>query len=158
MIDDRYTIHTPHGDEEHSAGGVAVRRNPSGGWDVLCIERPRRRDLALPKGHLEPGETAEQAALRELEEETGVRGHILTYLTTIRYAITGRSGRPATKVVDHYLIDLLPDSPPPHAQSADGEVPRWLPLPQAAAAMTHPAEAASIRRAATVLQTLKREA
>jgi 8-oxo-dGTP pyrophosphatase MutT (NUDIX family) len=152
MFDERYVIRGPRGEEEHSAGGVAVRPNDAGGWDVLCIERPRRRDLALPKGHLEPGETAEQAALRELEEETGVQGRILRYLTTIRYPITGRSGRPTMKVVHHYLMSVLPDSPPPHARSADGEIPRWLPLPDAMAAMTHAQEAASIRRAAAALR------
>ena len=151
MSSEEYAIHTAHGEEEHSAGGVAVRQGPAG-WEALCLERPRYGDWSLPKGHLEPGETAEIAALRELTEETGAHGRIAGFLTTIRYPITGRSGRPATKVVDHFLIMVEPDSPPVAPQPPEMDIPHWLPLVAAASAMTHPGDAASIRRAAEILR------
>ncbi len=59
-----------------AAGGVVWRAAPPGGaWplEVLVIHRPHRQDWSLPKGKLEPGETDEQAAVREVEEETGFR-------------------------------------------------------------------------------------
>lgn len=155
MSDEQYTIHTAHGEEEHSAGGVPVRRGVDGGWEVLCLERPRYGDWSLPKGHLEPGETAEAAALRELEEETGVRGQILGFIRTIRYPITGRSGRPTTKVVAHFLIAVDPASGPAAPQPPELDIPHWLPLAAAGAAMTHEAERVSIQQAATLLVAAK---
>jgi len=144
----RYTIQTPHGDEEHSAGGVVYRPAPDGsGWEVLCLARPRYGDWSLPKGHLEPGETAEAAALREVEEETGVRGQIRGLLATVRYPITGRSGRPTTKIVDHYLIAADPAHDTAAPQPPERDIPHWLPLADAEAAMTHATDQESIRRA-----------
>ncbi len=52
----------------HAAGGVVIRDD--GAW-MLLLERPGRRELRLPKGHIERGETREQAAVREVQEETG---------------------------------------------------------------------------------------
>ena len=151
MPDERYAIQTEHGEEEHSAGGVTVRRGTGGDWEVLIVERKRRRDWSLPKGHLEPGETAEQAALRELEEETGVRGRVLGYLTTIRYPITGRSGRATTKVVHHYLMEPIPGIEAGQPEDPDREVPHWMPFPDALARLTWELEIISVRLAATRL-------
>jgi 8-oxo-dGTP pyrophosphatase MutT (NUDIX family) len=153
MSDEQYAIHTAHGEEEHSAGGVPVRRGAGGGWEVLCLERPRYGDWSLPKGHLEPGETAEAAALRELEEETGVRGQILDFIRTIRYPITGRSGRPTTKVVDHFLIAVDPDSGPAAPQPPELDTPHWLPLAAAQIRLTHETERVSIQEATALLAT-----
>ncbi|MGI8588561.1 MAG: NUDIX hydrolase [Chloroflexia bacterium] len=137
--------------DEHSAGGVPYRVGADGGLEILCLERPRYSDWSLPKGHIEEGETPQEAALRELTEETGVRGEIKARLATVEYPITGRSGRPATKVVDHYLIEVAPDSPPAGPQPSEQDIPHWLPFKTAVAAMTHEADANSIRRAAVAL-------
>jgi 8-oxo-dGTP pyrophosphatase MutT (NUDIX family) len=51
-----------------AAGGVVIR--DQGAW-FLLLERPGHKELRLPKGHIEPGETREQAAVREVQEETG---------------------------------------------------------------------------------------
>jgi 8-oxo-dGTP diphosphatase len=151
MSTEEYVIHTESGEEEHSAGGVPVRRGADGGWEVLCLERPRYQDCSLPKGHLEPGETATEAALRELEEETGVRGRVIAPLGSFSYPIRGRSGRPTTKVVQHFLIEVPLDSPPAALQPCERDTPRWLPVEAAIAAMTHSRDKDSIRRAAALL-------
>jgi 8-oxo-dGTP diphosphatase len=56
-----------------AAGGVVWRRDDEGRLEVAVVYRPKYDDWTLPKGKLDPGETFEQAALREVEEETGLR-------------------------------------------------------------------------------------
>ena len=57
----------------------------------------------MPKGHIEPGETAEQAAVREVKEETGIDGSVLASLGSIDYWLHGQ-GKRVLKTVHHYLM------------------------------------------------------
>src|ERR1700749_4309276 len=81
------------GDEqERSAGGVVVR-----GDETIVIVPTRRgaqgqKVLALPKGHVDPGETPDQTALREVREETGVEAEMVEKLVDVRYFYQ-RSGK-----------------------------------------------------------------
>ena len=72
-------------DEILAAGGVVVRDGR-----VAVVHRPRYDDWSLPKGKLDPGETWEQAALREVEEEIGVRGRLGRELEPVHYTHKGR--------------------------------------------------------------------
>lgn len=70
------------------------------------IGRTNRRGhllWSLPKGHLEPGETAEEAAIREVAEETGISGEILGELGTIDFWFVA-DGRRIHKTVHHFLL------------------------------------------------------
>jgi 8-oxo-dGTP pyrophosphatase MutT (NUDIX family) len=69
---------------EVSAGGLVLRRNGSA-LEALLIGRGVPRVWSLPKGHVEPRETHEQAALREVREETGCWAEILSTLSDISY-------------------------------------------------------------------------
>ena len=62
--------------EVEAAGGVVL----DGEGRVAVVHRPRHDDWSLPKGKLDPGESFEDAALREVEEETGVRGRLVREL------------------------------------------------------------------------------
>lgn len=152
MPHERYTIQTPTGEEERSAGGV-VYRLTARGPEVLLVERKHYADWSLPKGHLEPGETHEAAALREIEEETGIAGRIAAPLGTIRYPITGRSGRPATKVVTHFLVAALDPSAAPAPQPGEVDTVRWVPLAEAATLLPWAGDQEMIALAETKLTT-----
>jgi 8-oxo-dGTP diphosphatase len=79
----------------HAAGGAVVRDGK-----VLLVHRPRYDDWTLPKGKLDPGESFEDAALREVEEETGVRCALGRELPGTRYMVGGRP-----KLVRYWLME-----------------------------------------------------
>jgi 8-oxo-dGTP pyrophosphatase MutT (NUDIX family) len=83
-----------------AAGGVVRRRSPDGGWDYAVIHRPKYNDWSLPKGKLDDSETWEKAALREVEEETGLKCRLDRELGETRY--TDSRGSP--KIVKYWLM------------------------------------------------------
>ena len=97
------------GHEVAAAGGVVVREAGEG-LEVVLVHRPRYDDWSLPKGKLEKGESFEQAALREIEEETGLRCRLGRELEPASYA--DNKGR--SKIVRWYRMELLePEQEPP---------------------------------------------
>lgn len=128
----------PPVDRQHSAGGVVVRGGAAAGGasvggDILLITVAGGR-WQLPKGRLEAGETAEQAAVREVEEETGVRGRVRLALPAIDYWFT-RPDRRIHKRVDYFLLDYVGGSTEgydPH--EVDGAA--WMPWSEALARLT----------------------
>jgi 8-oxo-dGTP diphosphatase len=88
--------------EVRAAGGVLLRTGPEGP-QVAVIHRPKYEDWSLPKGKLDDGEDFEQAALREVEEETGMRAELGPELSSISYR--DRKGR--TKLVRYWLMRAL---------------------------------------------------
>lgn len=94
--------------EETSAGGLVVTSLASGPAVAVIARRNRagRLEWCLPKGHLEGDETPEQAAVREIAEETGIRGRLVTQIGTIDYWFTVE-GRHIHKTVHHYLLEAV---------------------------------------------------
>ena len=92
--------------EETSAGGLVVDRTGSQFRAALIARHDRRGRLvwSLPKGHLEEGETPEDAAIREVEEETGIRGRVLAPLGVIDFWFIAENRR-IHKTVHHYLME-----------------------------------------------------
>jgi 8-oxo-dGTP diphosphatase len=111
-----------------AAGGLVVRADGR----VAVIHRPRYDDWSLPKGKLDPGESFEDGALREVHEETGIRGRIVAELTATEYV--DRKGR--DKVVRWYRMDLDGD---PGAFAPNDEVDelRWLTPAEARDVLTY---------------------
>ena len=87
-------------DEVKAAGGVLWRRSGDG-LEVAVVHRPRYDDWSLPKGKLDAGESFEDAALREVEEETGMRCRLGREIGETHYQ--DRKGRP--KVVRYWAMD-----------------------------------------------------
>jgi ADP-ribose pyrophosphatase YjhB (NUDIX family) len=92
--------------EETSAGGLVVDRTGEHLRAALIARHDRRGRLvwSLPKGHLEEGETPEDAAIREVEEETGIRGRVLAPLGVIDFWFIAENRR-IHKTVHHYLME-----------------------------------------------------
>src|SRR5437763_9899380 len=90
---------------EVSAGGLVVDRGGPVAQAALIGRLDRRGRLlwSLPKGHLEEGETAEQAAVREVEEETGIIASVRAFLGSIDYWFVAEDRR-IHKTVHHYLL------------------------------------------------------
>lgn len=84
----------------HAAGGIIVRHDDDGVARVAVVWRPLRGDWTFPKGKLDQGETYEQAAVREVIEETGLACKPLRFIGTTEYQ--HRKGRP--KVVAYFLM------------------------------------------------------
>jgi 8-oxo-dGTP diphosphatase len=93
--------HDAPSDLIRAAGGIVIRAVANGRFEVACIFREARGDWTFPKGKLDPGETFEQAALREVWEETGMHCEVIRFAGTTNY--THRKGKP--KIVAYYLMN-----------------------------------------------------
>jgi 8-oxo-dGTP pyrophosphatase MutT (NUDIX family) len=129
---------------EHSAGGVVVR-----GDECVVIVPTRRaangnRVLALPKGHVDPGETPAQAAEREVREEAGVVTRLIGELGAVRYWYM-RSGKRIAKQVDFFLFEYLDGDVSDHDHEV--EHARWMPLAEAVRKLTYDGEREMAARA-----------
>jgi 8-oxo-dGTP pyrophosphatase MutT (NUDIX family) len=71
---------------------------------IARLNRAGRVEWCLPKGHLENGETPEQAAVREIEEETGVTGRVIATLPGVEYWFVEKGSRRVHKRVDYFLL------------------------------------------------------
>jgi 8-oxo-dGTP pyrophosphatase MutT (NUDIX family) len=100
--------------------------------------------LALPKGHVDPGETAAEAAAREVREEAGVAVDLVEKLGDVRYWYQ-RDGQRIAKVVSFFLFDYRSGDPDDH--DAEVELARWVPLEEAAAELTYRGEREMVQRA-----------
>ncbi len=122
---------------EFSAGGVVVR-----GEEVVTIVPTRRaadgsRVLALPKGHVDPGESPIEAAAREVREETGIVAEPVCELGESRYWYR-RDGRTIGKTVSFFLFNHVEGDTADHDDEVE-EV-RWMDLREAQTALSHTAE------------------
>ena len=137
------------GDEqERSAGGVVVR-----GEQAIVIVPTRRgaqgqKVLALPKGHVDPGETPDQTAAREVREETGVEATLVEKLGDVRYFYQ-RGGKRIFKRVTFYLFEYLDGSLDDHDDEV--EEARWIPLSQAVSALSYDGEREMAERALSAI-------
>jgi 8-oxo-dGTP pyrophosphatase MutT (NUDIX family) len=129
---------------EFSAGGVVVR-----GGDVIVIVPVKRdaqgnRVLGLPKGHPDGDESPEEAATREVSEETGVTAQLIDKLGEIRYSYDRRGRRVAKRVV-FYLFEYRSGDLADHDHEIQDA--RWMPLVQATERLSYEGEREMVRRA-----------
>jgi 8-oxo-dGTP pyrophosphatase MutT (NUDIX family) len=92
-------------DEIVAAGGLVIDSRDSSAPRILLVHRPKYDDWSFPKGKLDLGETIEAAALREVEEETGLQCRIIRQLPSVRYQYRSRAGDVRPKVVHYFLME-----------------------------------------------------
>jgi 8-oxo-dGTP diphosphatase len=109
-----------------AAGGLVTRDGL-----VCLVHRPKYDDWSLPKGKLDPGESFEQAALREVEEETGLRCRLAEELSEVRY--DDAKGRP--KVVRYWLMEVVEDLG--FSPNAEVDELRWVGVDGAASLLSY---------------------
>jgi 8-oxo-dGTP pyrophosphatase MutT (NUDIX family) len=133
---------------EFSAGGIVVRRL-RGAWHLAAI-RPggREKVWALPKGLVGDGESPADTALREVTEETGIRGRLVGKLGDVRYVYTWEGER-VFKVVSFYLVRYSSGRLGDIREEFRHEVAetRWLPLADAPRLLSYGGEREMVTKA-----------
>lgn len=137
---------------EFSCGGLVL--DPASETPACIVIVPTRRAadgakvLALPKGHPDPGESAEGAALREVREETGIDAELRAPLGEVSYHYQ-RGGRSIAKTVRYFLMGATGGSLEDHDHEV--ELARWMPLEEAVAQLTYAGEREIVQRAMAAL-------
>lgn len=118
-----------------AAGGV-VLRGEAEHLQVLLIATHGTRRWSLPKGRIEAGESAEIAAMREVQEETGIHAQVVAPLETVEYFFFGQRTHRYHKFVEYFLMvyeygELVP-------QMSEVDAAQWCAIPEAVARLTYP--------------------
>jgi len=124
-------------EREFSAGGLVVRQMRGRPY-IAAVRVKDGKVLALPKGHIEPGESGAEAAIREVREETGVDSSMVEKIDDIRYWYM-RDGSRVLKVVAFFLLRYRAGSVRDHQpEEVDGA--EWLPLEEAPRRLSYSGE------------------
>ncbi len=118
-------------DEVRAAGCVLWRHAPGGGLEIALVHRPKYDDWSHPKGKLEGDESWDEAAVREVREETGMTCVLGAPLPTARYEVRGRP-----KVVHYWAAEAADGAFTP---SSEIDHVLWLTPDEAHQRITHPA-------------------
>ena len=130
-------------DTVSAAGGVLVLADGR----VALVHRPHRGDWSLPKGKLDASETFEQAAVREVEEETGLRCELGPALAPIHY----RDHKDRLKEVRYWLMQLPATTEPPFEPNDEVDELRWLAPDEAVPLLSYERDQVLLEHAAQVL-------
>lgn len=125
-----------------AAGAVLWRKAPANPYEIeiALIHRPKYDDWSFPKGKLDPGEIPVVAALREVEEETGIRVQLGRHVTRVAYEIPGHRKR---KRVDYWAAEARSGVFVPNEEVDEL---RWLPPDEVPAALSYPVDLKVTRR------------
>jgi len=133
---------------ETSAGGLVVDTETGRAAVIGRLDRRGRLLWSLPKGHVEDGETAEQAAVREVAEETGIDSAVMAALGSIDYWFVAEDRR-VHKTVHHFLLRAVGGE----LSDADVDVTEvaWVALADLPARLAYADERRLVQRATTIL-------
>jgi 8-oxo-dGTP diphosphatase len=127
-----------HGSEGErlAGGGVVLRRDREGSTEVLLVHRPRYNDWSFPKGKLDGDESLEEAAIREVREETGLQCRIIRKLSIARYDYRTADGSRKPKAVHYFLMELMRGKLRSRFDEEIDSV-EWVPLQEAASRLNY---------------------
>ncbi len=125
-----------------AAGGVVFQKG-----QVLVLRRPSQDEIRLPKGHIESGESEQQAALREVREESGYGELVLQADLGAQVVDFDHDGRHVVRVERYFLMTLRKPMCEPSSSGECQFDPIWLSWDEALAALTFEAEREWVRRA-----------
>jgi 8-oxo-(d)GTP phosphatase len=125
-----------------AAGAVVLRKGP----DVLLVHRPKYDDWSLPKGKVDPGEHVTAAAVREVEEETGLRVRLGPPLKRQHYDV--RNGSLRTKVVQYWVGRMVGDDDvSTYTPNPEIDQVVWVPIDKAKEVLTYTRDRATLSEA-----------
>ncbi|MDR7302033.1 8-oxo-dGTP pyrophosphatase MutT (NUDIX family) [Haloactinomyces albus] len=134
--------------EETSAGGLAIDQAGSHAVIIGRLDRRRRLLWSLPKGHIEPGESPEETAVREVAEETGIIARVTQPIGAIDYWFVADNRR-VHKTVHHFLLEAVGGA----LSDEDVEVTEvaWVPLGELDEVLAYADERRLVRHAVALL-------
>lgn len=132
------------------AAGAVVWKLVDGKVRVLLVHRTQHKDVTIPKGKVDPGETLPQTAVREIQEETGFDVDLGAPLGAVEYTLP--NGRP--KIVHYWSAEVDPGAAERHSYEANGEILalEWLPIAKAAKHLTYEHDADVLERFAAQVE------
>jgi 8-oxo-dGTP pyrophosphatase MutT (NUDIX family) len=139
----------------YSAGGVVFRLVPvrsaerREGVEIALVGRSHAGIWALPKGTPKPGETIEQVAIREVQEETGLKVRMIAYIGSISYSFV-RDRLRYYKQVRHFLFEAIGGDTSLHDHEYD--LVEWFPIAEASRRLTYQNEVNILNQAEEILQ------
>jgi 8-oxo-dGTP pyrophosphatase MutT (NUDIX family) len=140
--------------EQRSAGGVVFRRSAEG-FEVAVISVGNPVRWQLPKGIVDPGETPEFTALREVQEEAGIEASLLAPLDTVEYWYMGHRGKQRVrfhKFVHFYLMEYSSGQLSDHDHEVNEA--RWVAIGEAQTMLAFRGERQAVAQAAQHLAQL----
>ena len=133
--------------EVRASGGAVLRAGPGRQLEILLVHRPSHRDWTLPKGKVEPGESEEDCALREVSEETGLECLLGPELGTTRY----RDRRGRDKSARYWAMTALDGG---FVANDEVDEVRWVALPAAGRQLSYPGDRVILEAIAPALGSL----
>jgi len=128
-----------------SAAGIVALREADGAVQVLIVHRPKYDDWVLPKGHVEPGESLSETAIREFHEETGYRAAVTAKIATVDYLV-----KDTIKRVHWFLGELTTDPQEEVHNPAEVAAVAWVNIEDAPAKLTYVNECEVLQKAVRV--------
>jgi 8-oxo-dGTP diphosphatase len=125
-------------EKEVAAGGIVFDREQNGEVLVLVVHRPRYDDWSFPKGKTNPKETVQDAAIREVKEETGLECRIVGDLGTTAYGYRRKSGSTREKIVYYFLMEPVGGSIETDGDEVDSAL--WIESGKAEGLMSYEAD------------------